>query len=375
MSEEILYIDHLEDRYKTLDKSHIVATYVLILDQNQHMMLHYTSHKGWLPPNCHLSHKIQIDDRRLITSIARIDMDLEITITQLIGLGLVNVRSPRTEEATTYYLATINKTLVDKIDFRRCCAFTFSQLCLLPSSFHKRFATLLSVIYDPYKPQLILDLDCTLLISYEYETNPEKMNSINRDHYLIRTNCFPDYICPSGRLVWTRPHLHYFMENVSQLCDVSYWTSAPREIQMEVISEVGLDKYSDQYYFGSSCTKSPNGDTYKSIGDLNRLASRTIFDHERTIMIDDVNLNRIYNSENCIQIKPWNIASATTSKHVDQYRNDDELLKMLRWIQFLTDRVIHHKECIPSYFKSTSITERDEDKDKHSILLPHMAET
>lgn len=358
-----LYIDHLEERYRGLDTSCIEDTYVFILDQNHHLMLQYKSPLGWTLPCCRLSHTCQFDDRRLITSLVRIDMNLIISIIKPIGLGYTSSKS-----FTTYYLATVDRPMIEQPDFKRCCAFTFSQVCLLP--IYETYAPLIEVIYNPYKLNLMLDLDCTLLVSYAYETTSANMNMINRDHYLIRNNCHPDYICPSGRYVWSRPHMHDFLRNVAKLTHVSYWTAASQEIQMEVIHETGLDKYSNQYYFGSSCSKSPNGDIYKSLIDLNQYT----YDLNRTIMVDDLDINKIHNDENCLQIKSWNIVHATDYTQLYRFRIDCELIRLLSRIQFLSDQVIHHKESVPKVMKQyfTPITEPNEGRDKHNIPGCHI---
>jgi TFIIF-interacting CTD phosphatase-like protein len=144
-----------------------------------------------------------------------------------------------------------------------------------------------------------------------------------------------------------RPHVHEFLEKVKCLTKLSYWTASDQNFQQYVLEETHLDQLTEKIHYYDSCTITDDV-IYKSITDLNdRSHSEQVYDTNKTLLIDDFDYNKIMNEQNCLLIPSWDITQAKTPADVSYCLRDMELIKILRYISYVSDCVIHKNKTVP----------------------------
>jgi hypothetical protein len=179
-------------------------------------------------------------------------------------------------------------------------------------------------IYKDCKLTVILDIDLTLLESCNTDninTHPDHIINIYNKEYKI----------------WLRPHLKYFLESIYKFTNIVYWTAAEINYQKPILNLTGLDKYSQNIYYRDSCS-------YDGTYFYKDLASKG-FNMDKTILIDDNYLHKMQNPYNCVIIKQW---QPTINDYL--VNKDNELIKIIELLHYLTDRVVHDFHTIEECF-------------------------
>jgi len=156
---------------------------------------------------------------------------------------------------------------------------------------------------DVGKKTLVLDLDETLVHSiFGKESNPSWTFSLlfNKEYYLVSTE--------------KRPYLDEFLEEVSQLYEIVFYTSSVEGYANNVIDYIDQNKIASGRLFRDACIC--RNEVY--IKDLDRLGR----DLSNVIVIDNSPSSYWNNVENAIPIKSW---------FNDQ--NDSELLDLIPILQ------------------------------------------
>jgi hypothetical protein len=321
----------------------ILISYVFILDDVKRVVLQYK--KEWTLPSCSIRHVDGFDKIKLLVNKIYQDSGMYIKITRLIGLqsyrqtvGRWWFKSTITKYAT-YYLAEIVIEDPPNYCFDPYPIFahiSFSRLTEMP--IYRQYRKLFDLIYNQFKIQLILDIDRTLLVNHEIDDHAEGPD-------LFKSGRHPDYIMDRSRYIWTRPNLHQFMSQVSNLTELSYWTASSADFQRQVIEITHLDQYTNTVHYYNDCLVSQDL-VYKSLVDLRQKYPN--YDLNRTLLIDDYPLNQQANPHNCLLIEPW-----------DSPNYDDQLTQFLILIKYISDQAIHHHHTIPDIIRKISMEQQD----------------
>jgi hypothetical protein len=212
-------------------------------------------------------------------------------------------------------------------------------------------------IYDEFKINLMLDLDYTLLESSKFGDIKHEYDSITTSDYVSSHG--PDRICQiyhygllnHHRHIWIRPYLYEFLNKVSELTHVSFWTAGSRDCQEQVMKSIGIYKYGKKFHYIDDCSKTINGQIFKHIRSLNKTLSEKssdseIYDINRTLLIDDSPINYDANISNTYMIRPWTITKARSYDDLQYYLFDMELIKSLTYIKYYSDELIHNRMSI-----------------------------
>jgi len=365
---------HLDEK---INEDNIISSYIILLNKNKEVLL--TFDNEWKFPGGHLKKRFTlIDDdfkHQLIEMVFE-QIGLHIKINQLIGLKKYyksiqsNMAFAGTDQIikyTTFYLAEINDNYtndsflsnlyMDTLNkSQKTSYFQFSRLIDMPIYFI--YKQLFSVIYDPLKLQLLIDLDHTLLESARLTETKQVFDSITTDDYVLKNHFAPDAIIPMYgylRYVWTRPFLREFLKIMSELTHISYWTAGSYSCQDAVINAIKIKDYAKQSHYNDVCTIE-NNSIYKSISDLNNKLRTPIDDSDyynlnKTLLIDDLPLNKIHNKYNCFQIKQWSITESKSCHDLINNLADQQLAVLIFFIKYISDQVIHYGETVPSIFQ------------------------
>ncbi len=227
-----------------------------------------------------------------------------------------------------------------------------------------------SILSSKFLPQkiknkkiLILDLDETLVHSscnspFFYNNN----NNFNNNNNNNFNNNFYDFeytIYYKNKnipiYVYKRPYVNEFLYQMSKLFTIYIFTSSMKEYSNKLIDLLDFEKCIDKRYFRENCTKL--NDLY--VKDLNKLFDRKKFTNDyvnkNIIIIDNNPISYLFNHNNAIPIDSWNLN-----------KNDDELLKLIPLLEFLSNvddvsKVI--KEIVEknniNYFKLKKLIDRN----------------
>lgn len=244
---------------------------------------------------------------------------------------------------------------------------------LIELSLFLQHRQILTKVYDPYKLQLLIDLDKTLLDSYIISNNKysnifELLNKyiIDDNHPLIINNILPDTILLDGlnsafaglpRYVWLRPHVRYFLDLISNLTQLHFWTAGNRPCQGKILNELKLSHFARNIFYSESCCKPLNDIWYKSVEYLNKLLQdkgEKPFDLNRVLLIDDNPVNQLSNVNNCLLVDEWNLSTITSVTGLSNRFKDSVLLYLIIYLKDMTDCLIHENGSVPMLLNRSS---------------------
>jgi hypothetical protein len=351
---------HMGDNLEEIPTHDIIGTYILILDSNNHCILNYVNE--W-KPLYFTTVKGIINEVNIVTNCVS-DYGLHITNDCSIKrIGLQKFEKYYNNKTHIKYINIYTaQTCTNPLDRQPSPfdtplgVFTFSQLVDLP--IYSKLKRMFDYIYDPLKIQLILDIDCTLITTCDYiSSNINKKGFVYPQHCLLLNHWYPDCIVHQFdqlRYIWFRPHMYYFLDQVSQMTHLSYWTAASELFQEHVIEKTQLDQFTQQIYYNDMCTSSKT-ETYKSIQDLNTYSIvGPVYDLDKTILIDDSPINHQHNPLNCTKVKPWNISFIKDATELAYQQSDQELLWILSDVKRITDCHIHQHKTIPQLLQENN---------------------
>src|SRR5207302_1060557 len=83
-----------------------------------------------------------------------------------------------------------------------------------------------------------------------------------------------------------------------------------------------ISHYAETIYYRDSCSQLTNGYPYKSIADLNKKLKKEgetqdTYDLKRTLLVDDLPINKEHNKNNCYQIFPWKVTGIIVTEEAD----------------------------------------------------------
>jgi len=347
---------HMGDNLEEIDVQYVIGTYILILNSTNHCTLNYVN--GWKP--LYFSKVIgTLNEVNLVNECIG-EYGLHITN----GCNIKRIGFQKFEKYynnkthikyINIYTAHTDNQLSNPFD-SQLGVFTFSQLIDLP--IYSQLKQIFDYIYDPLKIQLILDIDCTLIATYDYIShNVNKDGFVHPQHCLLLNHWYPDCIVHKFdqlRYIWFRPHMYYFLDQVSQMTHLSYWTAASELFQEHVIEKTRLNQFTQQIYYNTMCTSSATG-SYKSIQDLNTFSIvGPVYDLDKALLIDDSPTNHQHNPLNCIKVKPWVISYIKDASEVTFKQSDKELLRVLSDVKSITNCHIHQQKTIPQLLQENN---------------------
>lgn len=333
---------HDDSQHHLVPKSAVLGVYAIILDKNKHCILSYE--EDWKPFYFHKDYHYP-DENELLKSYLFEDYDISVQDIQLIGSR--EFRKKNEVKYAHIYLVQASSPI--EFDQQQIAMFKFSQLVDLPV--YNDFKAIFDYIYNPLKLDVILDIDRTLLMSYVLGDVQEPNNSfIMKNHYILKNRCNPDYIINTyyfTKCIWLRPHMYYFLDNVSKLSNLSFWTATEKSYQQPIVEATRLDSYSKRIFYADTCSAS-NQYLFKSITDLNKRPDiNYFFDPKRTILVDDSEINLLHNPTNCLKVDYFDPINVIDNTDLSSLLNDCTLVKALTIIKALTDQFIHQNITIP----------------------------
>lgn len=348
-----LYTSNLEE-FKSIKENEIIASYVFVLNQMNELMLYYD--KEWkVPGGCIPYHiwKNNVPHTKKVIKYIHEQMNVLINLNQLIGVKVYkktdSIQSKTVTQYITYYLALVADDTLSTGTF-----FRWSKIIDL--TLYNDHADLLSKIYNPLKMKIISDLDHTLFESAILTTSTTTNSHVSINDNVFKMKYPPDGIVNIGndvRYIWTRPYMKEFLQVVSKLAHLSYWTAGGQECQEAVMKSIQIYHYSQSILYVDSCSLLPDGFPYKSLNDLNKRLRKTAndsncYDPQKTLLIDDMDLNNDHNKYNCYKIYPWKITGSLDRDEFARRLNDKKLLDMIHFLRKISDQIIHEKRSVPS---------------------------
>lgn len=336
-------------------QNNIIGSTFIILDHDHHMFVHYDDKiTTWELPSGPTDYHILADHERLM-----------LILSDQYGVSISNIRywcirkytnhtmNPFKRIHTKYviiYLADLNNNLLhyEKYRFKNAMA-TYSQITELP--LYNEYKPIIDIYYEPYKIQLIMDIDRTLLISHT-----------NVNYFLTKNyhpDCMVDYDEDTNDIItdkqiqtayiWVRPYMYCFLNQMAKLTHLSYWTAASAVFQSKVIKCTKIDQYSKYIHYIDKCSYHKESDIfYKSITNLNNNPScDSPYDMNRVLLVDDWIHNVKQNLNNALLVPSWDIECVDTYRKLYFYKGDLILNQLKSYIQYLSDKVIHEYMTIP----------------------------
>lgn len=359
--EDLIISSELPD---SISSQEISKSYVFVLDQSNHLLLHYD--EEWVIPSCSVMNNYGKTDKQMIKECVKNSCGLDAE-----GFKFMGYERYMKEEKyyfitrdipqySTFYMARVgvNHNIVDEIsDPFSNLDMCLGNICqtnnfisyskLITTTVYKKYKKFIDIIYQPLKINLISDIDRTLLVSCYAEQNSS---------YVMKHSIIPDHIINQDRYpiyVWLRPNIYTFLENVSNLTHLSYWTASSIEYQEKVITKARLDKFSQQIHYVDACSYIKS--MYcKSIDHLNHIlcdSGKIPYDLNKTLLLDDVKFNGEVNPNNFFPIDEWDILLSTSKDDLARHIYDDSLGMILSDLKYITDEVIHYKRTIPQILK------------------------
>jgi TFIIF-interacting CTD phosphatase-like protein len=151
------------------------------------------------------------------------------------------------------------------------------------------------------KPNIILDLDQTIISAEEYDKiDVKKLNE--------KMKKFKYHMMDTSYYVFERPHLQKFLDYLFKNFNVSVWTAATKDYAMFIIENVILKGNSsrklDYVFYVYHCDASEcHKDGHKSLSMLWDIYKLDGYDMNNTFIMDDY--DEVYNDQpqNCIIAK------------------------------------------------------------------------
>jgi RNA polymerase II subunit A small phosphatase-like protein len=170
-----------------------------------------------------------------------------------------------------------------------------------------------------FKPLLILDIDNTLIFSFEKDKNISI--KIGGSYYNLK-DLKEDFITINLYRTFKRPYLDKFISYIKENFELAVWTAAGEEYAKAILSNIGLTDLRF-LYTGIHCTAY----RYRMsdivyIKNLNKIKRNKKANLERTLILDDNEKTAIKNYGNLLRIKPF-----------FGDLNDKELLKAIKYLE------------------------------------------
>ena len=357
-----------------INSKDIISSYALILNNDRKLLMYYS--KEWKLPGGYLNQGDLFNASNQLIDVVKEQTGVSIKLEKLLGIKIYQGYS--INKYSTYYLASIIDDKIENTDFsfdysfdydvaifekikhEIICYFTFTKLINL--SVYENNKVLFDNIYDQWKLKLILDLDRTLLESAQLTNINCDEDSLTLNDPLFINNYAPDEIIKLGhhyRFIWLRPYVHEFLDAMKNLTNIHYWTAGIKECQQSVLKITRLINYAVDIYYRDSCTLMSDGYPYKSIVCLNeRLKNEKnincYFDLNKTLLIDDMSINKVSNDENCYLISPWHVIGTNTFDLVEAFK-DKELLGLIPSIKNLSDQIMHENLSIQEIIRKKKV--------------------
>lgn len=185
------------------------------------------------------------------------------------------------------------------------------------------------------KLNVILDLDQTLLSAenYEYFVNGHRKS---RKKYLKRynetKNSFDKVVMDKDYIVFLRPGVQDFLDNLFENYNVSVWTAASKNYATFIIENIILTKDKperklDYVFFAYHCDISMDKtDNTKDLTILWEEFELDGYNKDNTIIIDDYEEVKDTQPDNCINVKPFQFIEEGSE-------GDKELKKVLKRVE------------------------------------------
>ena len=295
----------------------IHKSYAFVLDQSNHLLMYYN--EEWMIPSCSVCGKT---DSQMIREHVKESYKLDAKEFKLLGYEK-HIKEEKycfmtknISHYSTFYVARVdvNRNVIDEI----CDPFGNLDMCLgntcqtnnfmsysrlITTTIYRKYKKFIDVIYQPLKINLISDIDRTLLVSCYTDHNSS---------YIMKHNIIPDHITnldQSPIYVWLRPNIYTFLEDVSNLTHLSYWTASSIKYQEKIIMKTNLHKFAQQIHYIDTCTCIKS--MYcKSIDHLNHIlcdSGKIPYDLNKTLLLDDLQINGEVNPNNFYFIDEWDI--------------------------------------------------------------------
>lgn len=309
---------------------------IFILDDTNHLILHYYTNMWQIPKisSCELSH--------ILTEVKIL---YGLTVNNIVQVDKQIYRAQLSESVDDKLAMIMFDQMHNNVKLRHI---RFSELIKLP--IYPQFKSIIDSIYNPLKIQLILDIDNTLLDSLIKVTS-------DHDSVLLAAGHDPDHFIGNeqyNRLVWMRPFMYVFLQEVKALTNVSFWTATQEAFQSVLVGILGLKSYGDRIHYIDECTRV--GDSvHKSMYDLNQKYMDSLYDPDRTLLVDDNAFNRQNNPLNSYPIKPWCV-DVKTLTDVEELFSDSELIQLLVYLRQSSDQIIHCGYTVPELVKKLQKT-------------------
>lgn len=169
---------------------------------------------------------------------------------------------------------------------------------------------------------VILDLDETIINSFPTEDFDAECDEHNEKLQIFKVHNMDDYY-----MVFERPYLQDFLDNLFEKYNVSVWTAATKLYALFIINNIILKKGRklDFILFSSHCDYSNKH--YKGGKDLQLLFDTLPQEYtkDNTIIIDDQNYVKEVQEKNCFQVKEFKAFEKNSHQ-------DKELHKVLSFL-------------------------------------------
>lgn len=346
---------NLEPIYESISQENIIGVYVIILNEKREILLNLPINlDDWCLPggliiDDDFSHTILDTDQTLGFNMIQNHNNIKVKMESLFAIKNYSKKSGcvKINRYATYYLAKI----VDEEDSTQSQYSRWSKLIELP--IYKRDKVIFDNLYNPWKIQLILDLDATLFES-AIMSNTSNDGYITDMDLLFKHHYLPNrigHIMNYTSCVWTRPFMYQFLNTVVDLTDLSYWTAGSQNYQDGVLSMLKIGHLTQKKFYLHNCQKDANNYPSKSIEKLNeKLQGDSLYDMNRALLIDDLPLNHTNNPKNSYLISGWHVTNLKNSTDIEKNYKDMELMSLLQKLIYLSDLVIHEKitmsECL-----------------------------
>lgn len=178
------------------------------------------------------------------------------------------------------------------------------------------------------KPLLILDLDNTLIFSYEKK---KKFNIKTNDFYITNEELSYDFMCSDKYHTLKRPHLDEFLSYIQLHFNIAVWTAASEDYAKEICQNIGI---LNKIIFLKHCNNceivyhTMSSGTY--VKNLNKLKDE--YHLNKVLIIDDNAKSACNNVDNLIKIKPFfgdlkDKELLDIINHLDRVKDEDDLVK------------------------------------------------
>lgn len=178
------------------------------------------------------------------------------------------------------------------------------------------------------RKNLILDLDESIICGLD--NKQEKEFNLGNE--------FQKYNMDNEYMIYERPDLQEFLDEIFSKFNVSIWTAASREYCMFIVDKIILNPKNykvrgnrklEYVFFSNHCSiskkLSKNKNNFKNLSILTNNFKLDGFDLQNTYIIDDNIDVKQFNGTKCFSIKPFDVRS---EKSFDDNQLEDLLVKL-----------------------------------------------